>query len=155
MKIRRRTILAAAAMAALALAGAATAAVLARTVTLKSGKCVTVKTTRVCAAKSSPVTVRVPGPAATTVTNLVTVTAPPPPPAVAFADGTFVVGTQIQAGTYQASSSSSCYWARLRGFSGGLGDILANSFAQQTIVTIQPSDTGFESKNCGSWSKIG
>lgn len=155
MKLRRRTIAIAVAVVALGVAGAATAAVLTRTVTLKSGKCVTIKTTRVCAASSRPVTVRVAGPASTTVTNLVTVTAPPPPPAVAFADGTFVVGNQIQAGTYQASSGSDCYWARLRGFSGGFGDIIANSFARQTIVTIEPSDAGFESKSCGNWTKIG
>ena len=47
-------------------------------------------------------------------------TAPPPAPQVAFKDGTFRVNTDIQPGTYQTTGGSSCYWERLKGFSGQL-----------------------------------
>jgi hypothetical protein len=154
----RRRILIVVAFAALALAGVATAGVLTGSITLRAGQCITVSKIHICAAHAAThtVTQAVPGPAATTVVAYTTVTAQPPAPAVAFTDGTYRVGVQIQPGTYQASAvQSDCYWARLRGFSGSLGDIIANSFAGATIVTIQPSDVGFLSERCGNWSKIG
>lgn len=142
-------------MCALAGAGAATAAVLTRHVTLKSGQCVTVAKTRVCAAHAATRVVSVPGPPSTTETVAVTITEPAPPPAVAFKDGTYRVGIDIQPGTYQAVAPNDCYWQRLRGFSGGISDTIVNSFAGQTIVTIAPTDAGFESERCGGWTKIG
>lgn len=127
-------------------AGGAAAAVAIRTVTLKPGTCVKAsKALRVCAAKVRP---------APPVTATVTVTTTPTPQ-VAFRDGTYRVGVDVQPGTYQASGGGSlCYWARLSGFSGNLDDIIANS-TDQTIVTIEPTDAGFQSNGCGSWSKIG
>jgi hypothetical protein len=137
-------------LAALLTAGAATAYAV-QTVWIQPGKCAKVtKMTRVCARAAATKTV-----AQTTVTQAVTVTAPPPAPAVAFTDGTFRVGVNIQAGTYQATGGPSCYWERLRGFSGTLDDIIANAFAGATIVTISPTDAGFTAKSCGNWTKIG
>lgn len=153
MACTRRNLLVIIVGVVLAFAGAATAAVLTKTITLHGGQCVKVAKTKVCAAKVVAHTVT--GPASTTVTSNVTVTAPPPPPAVAFRDGTFRVGTDIQAGTYQTPGGPSCYWARLSGFSGGLDDVIANDFAGSTIVAISSGDLGFESKNCGTWTKIG
>jgi hypothetical protein len=139
----------------LLLAGAGTAAVLTRTITLHAGHCITLAKTRVCAAKQKTITkrVNVPGP---TVTATATVTAPPPPPAVAFKDGTYRVGVDIVPGTYQeVTVTGECYWARFSGFSGEFGDIIANSFNGQSIVTIAATDAGFSSQNCGSWTKVG
>lgn len=47
----------------------------------------------------------------------------------------------------------SCYWARLRGFSGELGDVIANDIESEgrSIVTIAASDVGFESSRCLKW----
>ncbi|MEA3217305.1 MAG: hypothetical protein QOJ19_3461, partial [Acidimicrobiia bacterium] len=45
---------------------------------------------------------------------------PPPPPGPAFSDGMHVVGSQIAPGRYVASVNTSCYWKRVRGFSGAL-----------------------------------
>lgn len=149
----RRLAIAAAAIALVG-AGVATAAIVAKSITLRGGQCVTVAKTKVCAAKVRPATVSVAGAASTTVTSLVTITAPPPPPAVAFTDGTWRVGVDIAPGTYQASSTSSCYWARLRGFSGGLGDVIANA-NYVGIVTIAAGDVGFQSSRCVSWARIG
>jgi len=149
-----RAALIAAGAVVLMAAGVATAAVLTRTITLKSGKCVTVAKTKVCAAKTKPVTIT--GPTKTTIvttTTVQTVTAPPPPPAVAFSDGTFRVGTDIQPGTYQASTPDECLWERLSGFDGTTNEVIASAFGQ-TIATIEPTDAGFFSSGCGNWTKV-
>src|SRR5579863_9494568 len=55
-----------------------------------------------------------------------------------FGDGTFVVGKDIQPGTYRTRvASPSCYYARLKGFGGTVDDILANGNTDfPAIVTI-------------------
>jgi hypothetical protein len=46
-----------------------------------------------------------------------------------------------------------CYWERLSGFGGSLGEIIANNFTNvHQIVTIKPTDAGFSSSNCGTWT---
>jgi hypothetical protein len=73
----------------------------------------------------------------------------------AFSDGSYVVGTDIQPGTYRASGGGSCYWERLSGFSGNFGDLIANGIGvNQPIVTIQPTDKGFTSERCGTWTPV-
>jgi hypothetical protein len=71
-----------------------------------------------------------------------------------FADGTFIVSTDISAGTLSAPGGSGCYWERLAGFSGQSSDIIANDFGATTpMVTISASDIGFTSNDCGGWTK--
>jgi site-specific recombinase XerD len=71
-----------------------------------------------------------------------------------FDDGTFIVGTDITAGTYKNSGGNACYFARLRGFGGTVDDIIANNnVSATTIVTISSSDKGFQSRGCGTWTK--
>ncbi len=72
-----------------------------------------------------------------------------------FGDGTFVVGKDIQPGTYRTrEASSGCYYARLSGFGGTLGEIIANNNTDApAIVTIAATDKGFESTRCGTWTK--
>ena len=73
-------------------------------------------------------------------------------PATSFSDGTHVVGTDIEPGTYRSAGPSSCYWARLSGFGGTTSDILANGNPRgQAIVTIESEDKAFTSKRCGTW----
>ena len=70
-------------------------------------------------------------------------------------DGTYLVGVDIAPGTWRSSSSDSCYWARLSGFSGaGVRQILANNNGVG-VVTILPTDKGFDTSRCGTWTKIG
>lgn len=71
-----------------------------------------------------------------------------------FEEGTYIVGTDIRPGTYRSSEADGCYWARLRGFSGELNDIITNDFRDggQAIVTIKPSDEGFTTSGCGTWT---
>ncbi|MBF0473951.1 MAG: hypothetical protein HQK91_07690 [Nitrospirae bacterium] len=72
-----------------------------------------------------------------------------------FGDGTFIVGTDIQAGTYKNSGSVNCYYLRLRGFSGSLDDIISSEITDYSaVVTIDSSDIGFKSKRCGTWTKV-
>jgi len=72
-----------------------------------------------------------------------------------FEDGAYFVGTDIEPGTYRSSGSSGCYYARLSGFNGGLENIIANENTNTpAVVTIAPTDVGFESHRCGTWTRI-
>lgn len=78
-----------------------------------------------------------------------------PPAPVAFGNGTFAVGRDVPAGTYRTrtASASSCYWERERGFSGALGDIIANGISSDPqVVTIASTDVGFKSSSCVTWT---
>lgn len=76
-------------------------------------------------------------------------------------DGTFVVGTDIKAGTYKTagpadSAIPNCYWARLKGTSGAFEDILANgNTGGPATVTIRSGDAAFETSGCETWQKVG
>ncbi len=71
-----------------------------------------------------------------------------------FGEGTFIIGTDLEPGTYRNTGGDSCYWARLSNFEGGLNSVIANDNTQgTTIVEIQAGDRGFKSSRCGSWSK--
>jgi hypothetical protein len=74
-------------------------------------------------------------------------------PTESFGDGTYVVATDIASGTWRSDSPSECYWSRLRGFGGGIHDIIANG-VHKNIVTISATDKGFQSKRCGSWTRM-
>jgi hypothetical protein len=78
-----------------------------------------------------------------------------PGPKTEFGPGSYRVGTDIAAGTYRSSATSTnCYWKRLSNFT-GQDDILANYLsASPTTVTILASDKGFETRNCGTWTKV-
>jgi len=76
-------------------------------------------------------------------------------PTAPFGDGTFIVNKDIAPGTWRSSGSGTCYWERLKGFSGELGDIIANdNVSGSAVVTIDPGDAGFSSARCGTWTKI-
>jgi hypothetical protein len=73
-------------------------------------------------------------------------------------DGTFMVGTDIQPGTYRSTpaDSSGGYWERLSGLSGNLGDIIANdTVTGPAVVTIAPSDKAFHTERMNTWTKVG
>jgi hypothetical protein len=72
---------------------------------------------------------------------------------VAFSDGIYIVGTDITPGTYRSIGQTGCYFARLRGFSGAMDDVLANENSDgPAAVTIEKTDEGFMSHRCGSWT---
>jgi hypothetical protein len=73
-----------------------------------------------------------------------------------FGDGTYQVGTDIEPGIYRTREGSPyCYWERLRNIGGGINGILANGGTNAPgIVTIEPTDAGFQSDSCGTWTKL-
>jgi hypothetical protein len=79
------------------------------------------------------------------------------PEATTMGDGTWAVGTDIVAGTYRATSTGSCSWARLSSFSGESDAIITGGDAAPGpfTVTISPSDVGFLSSGCGEWTLVG
>lgn len=71
----------------------------------------------------------------------------------AIPSGTLIVGEDIEPGKY-GGRGESCYWARLSGFSGEVGDIIKNGLASssETAVTVKAGDRGFESSGC-TWQR--
>ncbi len=75
-------------------------------------------------------------------------------PLSAIPEGTWLVGDEIPSGTYSAEGGDLCYWARLNGFSGELGDIIANNVgAGKQVAEITSTDAGFSSRGCGAWTR--
>lgn len=69
-------------------------------------------------------------------------------------DGTYVVGTDIQPGTY-TSGGDYCYWARLKDLDGSFDSIITNhASAGRTTVNIKRSDAAFETTMCNRWVKV-
>jgi hypothetical protein len=70
-------------------------------------------------------------------------------------DGNYIVGTDIQPGTYRTRvGSSGCYYARLKGFGGSSSDISANANTDApAVITISASDAGFQTSNCATWTE--
>jgi ribosomal protein L29 len=68
--------------------------------------------------------------------------------------GTFVVGQDIEPGTYRAAASQGCYWARLKSLD--TNDIIDNQNADgPVVVEILPSDKAFETDRCSKFHKTG
>lgn len=82
----------------------------------------------------------------------------PPVEESGITSGTWIVGDDIEPGTYRtqgpasAGAFGSCYYARLSGTSGELDDVIANDNSQgPTTVTISASDEAFETNGCQPW----
>ncbi|MET9952450.1 hypothetical protein ABZ135_13010 [Streptomyces sp. NPDC006339] len=74
-------------------------------------------------------------------------------------DGTFLVGSEVQPGTYRsagpADGLADCYWARLKGTTGELGDIVANHAGKgPATVTILATDKAFQTSGCQTWKRL-
>lgn len=72
-----------------------------------------------------------------------------------FGEGIYIVGADMQPGSYKSTGGQGCYYARLKGFGGSVNDIIANNNTDSSaIVTIDASDKGFTSARCGTWTKV-
>jgi len=82
-----------------------------------------------------------------------------------FGPGDFLVGPEIQPGTYTFTPflefitvrNPTCRWARLRGFHHTADDETETGTGtpgQLSTVTIQPGDVGFTSFQCGTFTKV-
>jgi hypothetical protein len=84
----------------------------------------------------------------------------PAVPAGAIGDGVWLVGTDVQPGTYRSDGASGgqyCMWSRHSSTAGGpLDNIIASdgSSAGQMVVTIAPGDKLFRTHKCGPFVKI-
>lgn len=67
-------------------------------------------------------------------------------------NGVFIVGTDIQPGTYRAEGAGRpCYWARLA----APDDILDNNLGEgQQIAVIEAGDALFETSGCTDWTIV-
>ena len=76
---------------------------------------------------------------------------PPPPEAAIAEDGIWLVGADVDPGTYRSTGGDDCYWARLSDTTGE--GIITNGLGANQVVTIVASDTAFETVGCGEWVK--
>lgn len=75
----------------------------------------------------------------------------------AFGEGLKRVGLDIAPGLYRSinASDASCYWTRLSDTRGESKDILAIEIGGgPRLVQILPTDVAFESRRCGTWSRV-
>ncbi|SHG41911.1 hypothetical protein [Geodermatophilus nigrescens] len=79
-----------------------------------------------------------------------------PDVSTAFQDGTFMVGSDVQAGTYRSTGGSTCSWQRLSDLTGELDAIIASDYFVdgQAYVEVLPTDVAFRTDDCGTWSRI-
>jgi hypothetical protein len=84
----------------------------------------------------------------------------PPAPKTSMEDGTFTVGKDIAAGTYQVSVPAgangvhNCYWERTSPQGATIQNNYVTFAPQGPVVTIHAGE-GFVSQRCGSWNKVG
>ncbi|MDA4888398.1 hypothetical protein PFZ55_16025 [Streptomyces sp. MS2A] len=83
------------------------------------------------------------------------------PPSSFDGDGQYLVGEDVQAGTYKTAGPQddsimpNCYWARLKDASGEFGAIIANANLEgQGRVTLNKGEY-FETNGCQKWEKAG
>ncbi len=66
-------------------------------------------------------------------------------------DGTYIVGEDVQPGTYKSSGGDLCYWARLDSDD----EIIDNDVTQggSSVLTIRASDAQIKVSGCGTFRK--
>ncbi|WP_329108566.1 hypothetical protein OG792_07890 [Micromonospora sp. NBC_01699] len=67
-----------------------------------------------------------------------------------FADGTYLVGSEIKPGTYVVTDVKGCYWER-QNRDGGTIDNYFTAGARRVQVTIRSTDYAFHAEGCGEW----
>jgi hypothetical protein len=84
-------------------------------------------------------------------------TPPSSAPDEPFGPGTWLVNQEIAPGLWQNSDSSEgCSWSRLKALDGGATALGDTGFGYATIVIeINGTDRAFDSKGCGTWSRVG
>jgi hypothetical protein len=111
-------------------------------------------------------TITATGPAATvtdTITSTVTKVKrvkvkPAGPSGTIQGEGTFLVGVDIQPGTYRTSAADSgnCYYEVDRDLKGGLNSIITNdNTSGPTVVQIPATAKAFTDSGCNGWTRIG
>lgn len=84
--------------------------------------------------------------------------AAPTGPSSSIGDGTYVVGTDITAGTWKTTGGGdgACGWQRLSATDGDFSSIIADGVATgPTTVTVKSSDKAFATLGGCNWARIG
>lgn len=70
-------------------------------------------------------------------------------------DRTSRVNIEIAPGQWEADPAGSCYWERTTGLGHTSDQIIANDFSPSghQVVRIAPTDVGFTSSACGTWTR--
>jgi hypothetical protein len=77
-------------------------------------------------------------------------------PATTFGDGDWAVGPNIQPGRWTAPGGPDCTWARTRDFSHTPAGVVASDSPSGAVaVDVAPSDVGFSTTGCGTWTMGG
>lgn len=82
-------------------------------------------------------------------------------PGTSFPDGQWVIGGDIQPGTYSvtvAAGSSGCTWERNAATDGTASAVLESGTGiagEAIVVSIKDTDKAFQSKGCGAWQRLG
>lgn len=107
-------------------------------------------------ADSAPVPSAEPGPPVPQPVRVKPTEKSPPLGDVIEGDGTWLVGKEIKAGTYESFTGSTCYWSRLSNLSGEYESRLASGFGKTGTqrIAIAPTDMAFESQGCGEWRLV-
>ncbi|MFF3208425.1 hypothetical protein [Streptomyces sp. NPDC002962] len=74
-------------------------------------------------------------------------------------DGTFLVGREARPGTYRSAGPSEaladCYWARLKGTTGDLSEVIANGSGKgPATITVLATDKAFQTSGCQTWKRL-
>ena len=79
-----------------------------------------------------------------------TPTATPEP---GFGDGTWIVGVDMDPGTYASPGGERCSWKRLSGLGGTRDETIVWELwpVGRQIVAISSTDAGFQTEDCGRW----
>ena len=76
-----------------------------------------------------------------------------------FGNGAWIVGVDIAPGTWSNNvAAAGCYWERVSDFSGDVVRIIDSGDTHATgvkTITIAPTDAGFKSWDCGTWTRVG
>lgn len=76
------------------------------------------------------------------------------PKVLGYGQGTYLVGADIQAGTYQTRGGQFCYWERQGDGDGELTSIIANDVSPgPAVVTIGADDWAFKTSGCAPWTR--
>ena len=73
-----------------------------------------------------------------------------------FGEGTYEVGSEIEAGTYVTVAPNHCYWERLKDFDGEFDSIIANDNLDEGAkgrVNVKKSDAGIKFQGDCKWTK--
>lgn len=85
--------------------------------------------------------------------------AAPAAPAPAMADGDWLVGSDVQAGTYERTDPAGfddfCSWERARGFLHDYDEVIAYGYPIGPETVRLAAGERFTSESCGPWAKVG